>query len=282
MKDIVISKPICVVDCNFIQSCRGDSDDVPASWDCLLISSVFGELATKDERERSFLFSRFTEWARRNANRLWIARDWMALLNSHEGSPRNARRIRLRDLVCPANTKKMRQYASHPDNKWQAPLSIPAVREWLDNADKGRALFVSFTDACRKFVGSQGGRPSEKLPHAPEAIRDYVQRFNIANAVVHRSGKGRYGDRCWRKHLQSFPDRLLIARRARLELYYAIRRSLGDSRKFENNWDDIHYAIAASYTGHIATHDQGLIRACEILSPGIRRFPRDSIDQDTA
>ena len=95
------------------------------------------------------------------------------------------------------------------------------------------------------------------------------------------SGRGPYSDWRWRRHLECFPDRLLIGKRARLDLYYAIRRSLGDSKKFENNWDDMHYAITASYTGHLATHDAGLVRAAEIIAPNLRVFPAPTWIEET-
>lgn len=155
-----------------------------------------------------------------------------------------------------------------------APLEIPAVQDWLSHAAQGREAFVSFADDCRDFIRQQKGRPSEKIPHTKEAIRDYVRQYDVSSLIVHRGGRGPYGDWRWRRHFGCFPDRLLIARRVRLDFYYAIRRASGDSKKFENNWDDIHYAIAASYTGHLAPHDSGLATAAEIIAPGLRMFPR--------
>jgi hypothetical protein len=272
MSKLRITKPIAVVDCNFIQRCRGGEDDVPAGLDCLLTAGVFAELAMKDVHERDFLFKRFTAWTRRNADRLWMARDLIQVRDKMEPSPDRVRRIRAHDLISPPHTRIIREVARDSEVYWQAPLEIPAVKEWLTDAEAGRAAFVSFADDCRDFIAAQAGRPSEKIPHTHDAIRNYVRQYNVANLVIHRSGQGRYGDWRWRRHLERFPDRLLIAKRARLDFYFALRRSLGDSRKFENNWDDIHYAISASYTGHLATHDAGLARAAEILAPGLRIY----------
>jgi hypothetical protein len=273
MGSLRIDKPICVVDCNFIQTCRGEAEDVPSHWDCLLISSVFSELASKEESERAFLFARFTSWVRRNKNRLWMARQWPDLLKAHETSPHTVRRIRLADFVSKGVTEKLRKYAADPNVEWSASTQTPEISRWLQDVASGRDSFLSLADECKRFIEGQAGKPSTKSPQTPEAIREYVQQFNIADAIVHRGGEGPYGDRCWRRHLDEFPDRLLIGRYARLQLYYLIRRTLGDSRKFENNWDDMFYAIAASYSGHIATHDKRLIKACNILSPGVRVFP---------
>jgi len=48
-----------------------------------------------------------------------------------------------------------------------------------------------------------------------------------------------------------------------------MRRALGDTRKFENNWDDAQYGFLASYTGHLATGDKGLIKMVGLVFPGI-------------
>lgn len=108
MGSLKISKPLAVVDCNFIQRCSGDADDVPRSWDCLLIAAVFAELSIKLEHEREFLLGKFTAWMRRNANRLWIARDFIDLLETMERGPDRVKQIRLRHLVCPSRTRFVR------------------------------------------------------------------------------------------------------------------------------------------------------------------------------
>lgn len=276
MDRLKITRPIAVVDCNFIQRCRGEMDDVPSCWDCLLTSGVFAELALKEENEREFLLSKFSNWTRRNVERIWIAHDLNELRNSMEPTPDKVRQIRLRHLLSESRTRFVRRAARDAGMFWRAPLDSPEVKDWLSHAARGREIFVSFADRCREFIMGQDGRPCEKIPHTKSDIRSFVRGLDMASLVVHPAGRGEYGDWRWRRHLTVFPDRLLIARRVRLDLYYAIRRSLGDSRKFENNWDDIHYAIAASYTGHLATHDGGLATAAEILAPGLRVFPNRS------
>src|SRR5438105_53307 len=109
MNTLKIHKPVAVVDCNFIQRCRGEEDDVPQSWDCLLISSVFSELAIKPDQERTFLLSKFTSWTRRNVDRLWIAQDFNDLRSAMEPSPDRVKQIRLRHLVSPSRTHLVRR-----------------------------------------------------------------------------------------------------------------------------------------------------------------------------
>ena len=41
----------------------------------------------------------------------------------------------------------------------------------------------------------------------------------------------------------------------------------GSGHTFENDYDDAHYAFLASYTGHLATYDQGLMRLVGAIFP---------------
>jgi hypothetical protein len=274
--DLKITRPLAVVDCNFIQRCQGADDDVPCAWDCLLTGSVFLELASKDGKERDFLFAKFTNWTRRNADRLWLARDFNDLHRAMEPRYDAVRQIRVWHLIAKKETTELRRYAKDKATNWTAPLENEGVQKWLVHASNSRNSFVEFTGEARDVVQAQPGRPSEKIPHTPQAIRHFVRSYDISKLIVHRDKYAFYGDWRWRRLLSAFPDKLLIARTARLDLYYAIRRALGDSKKFENNWDDKHYALCASYTGHLVTHDAGLRTAAEIIAPGIRLFPRDA------
>jgi hypothetical protein len=270
MKALKITRPLAVVDCNFIQGCRNEQNDVPAHFDCLIIPQLFQELLSKPESERDFLLTRFTTWTRRNIDRLWVMHDWGELIPTMEATPERVRRIRLRHILSHFRTRIFRKYIRDENFRLHLPESNPEFHHWVKEDAKGRRDFVAFTDECRAFGESLPGRPKDKFPHTPEGIRQEIQNLNIADFIIHRSGNGEYGDWRWRRHFQGFPDRLFIARFARLNIYYAYRRSLGDRRKFENNWDDMYYALAASYTGHIATSDNGLITATGIIAPGMR------------
>src|SRR5687767_6703100 len=87
MARLKFPKPVAVVDCNFIQGCRGESDDVPRAWDCLIIPNLLAELATKTESDRNFLFGRLSKWIQRNGVRLWMSRGLGELEKKRESAP---------------------------------------------------------------------------------------------------------------------------------------------------------------------------------------------------
>jgi hypothetical protein len=273
-------RPLAIVDCNFIQGCRGEEDDVPQHWDCLVVTPVFAEFANKREHERVFLGARFARWLRRNAHRLWMGREWLELYEM-QSDINHVRHIHSRDLVDFQRTRLLRRGAANCADDWLAAPLQPTVQQWLDNGDVNRNRFMNLTNEARDYVKALEGSLANNLPQTPDAIRAYVQGENMADYVISKSGNGPIRDWRWRRYLEGFPDRLIVAKFARLQLYYSIRRTLGDARKFENNYEDMHYAIAASYTGHIATSDTRLIRACELLAPGVRvfRLHHDSHEQ---
>lgn len=269
MGKLEVNCSLAVVDCNFIQKCGGEGDDVPPHLDCLIITPVFAELAGKGDHERAFLGARFVRWLRRNVDRVWMGREWLDLYDL-QSDLNHMRYIHMRDMVDSKNTRLLRKAVQNSAEDWLAAPLAPAIGQWLTSSESKRSSFVNLTDQMRSYITSQEGALREKIPQTPDAIKEYIQRENMADYVISRSGKGPIHDWRWRRHLEGFPDRLIVAKLARLELYYGIRRTLGDTRKFENNYEDMHYAIAASYTGHIATSDERLIRVCELLAPGLR------------
>lgn len=68
----------------------------------------------------------------------------------------------------------------------------------------------------------------------------------------------------------SDPNRIALIRWSRFVAWYCLRRAEGLRVKFENNFDDAHYGLLASYTGHLGTDDKGLVEAATTIFPGIR------------
>ena len=74
----------------------------------------------------------------------------------------------------------------------------------------------------------------------------------------------------WRRYLNDDPNRFAIIRWARFLAWYCVKRAEGQTNKFENNFDDIHYGLLASYTGHLGTNDKGLAEATLAIFPKMR------------
>jgi len=154
MGKLKLRKPLAVVDCNFIQRCSSEHNDVPAHFDCLLIAPLFRELLSKKAEEREFLFNRFIEWTRRNVDRLWMMRELDDIRTELEGSTERVKRIHSYDLLSPFQTRILRRYVRDPNFRWSPSHSRPSVEKWLQEGTSACQDFVGFTDECRAFAES--------------------------------------------------------------------------------------------------------------------------------
>ena len=72
----------------------------------------------------------------------------------------------------------------------------------------------------------------------------------------------------WRAELARWPDLKAAGRWARLLIWFYLIRSIkpeGNAHKFENRWDDAHYAFLSSYAGAIVTKDREIKDAVEAV-----------------
>jgi hypothetical protein len=53
-------------------------------------------------------------------------------------------------------------------------------------------------------------------------------------------------------------------------VWYCLKCAEGQTFKYENNFDDAHYGLLASYAGHLGTDDKGLAEAAAAIFPGLR------------
>ena len=74
----------------------------------------------------------------------------------------------------------------------------------------------------------------------------------------------------WRPLAVADPNLIALIRWARFVAWYCVRRAEGQQNKYENNFDDAHYGLLGSYTGHLGTHDKGLAEATTSIFPGVR------------
>jgi hypothetical protein len=77
----------------------------------------------------------------------------------------------------------------------------------------------------------------------------------------------------WNTRIASNPNQYAVARFAMLLFWYLLEPSK-DPRG--NNFDDFHYAFLGSFTGYLATGDEGLTDAVAQLFPGVRVFDLNS------
>ena len=215
----------------------------------------------------------FLRWVRRFPERVYVAGYWWDLINA-EGSCN--RKARMEDVIRCGLTKKLRQIVqAEPLPDWSA--GAKELAGWSDHGySVGRKQFLQLASLFRQWIDQD--KPDFWAPMARGAatdeermrfVRDPDQSAVIAPIWLEWMGYdgGRYRSEPWQRQLKAFPDRCAAGRWARLILWYFVKWAVGETSKFKNNWDDMHYALVASYTGHLATHDKGLAEAMAVVFP---------------
>ena len=102
----------------------------------------------------------------------------------------------------------------------------------------------------------------------PEKIGAAIRDIDFSQALLNIAPSGQCGS-FWRKAVREAPDRLILARTARVKFYYYVVGAIKPS-DILNNCDDMQYAVLASYTGHLATNDNGVKGCMAALFPKVR------------
>lgn len=132
----------------------------------------------------------------------------------------------------------------------------------------------SFVEMATKFgprlVENQPGHLRElsrgKEFHARQVIEAREEMISLAAHV-----DPCYSTPKWKAVLREFPDRSAVGKWLRLVWWYTMHRAGAPGERIErygNNFDDLHYAFAALYTGRIWTSDTGLRKAVLAVSGG--------------
>jgi hypothetical protein len=258
-----ITRPLCVVDWNSIQE-NSDNADVPAEYGLLIPDMILSEIAGKsDEKKRAGHARQFGRWASRNANRLWIGRYWNDV-SQQQRPPTTI--ITLEHLIHPEMTAAVRRLAADPFTDWATAIEQLRGATGEEEYERRRQQFIGWCDELRNLAvekektnGSSDTEVEEWIQN-PSLAADYVKNFFTTSFPAQE----------WREYLARFPDDLAIGVWARIIAYYQYRRAVGDKDKFENNWDDAHYAFLARFTGYIATDDKRLIRLCRLIWPDVK------------
>lgn len=215
----------------------------------------------------------FPKWYRERGDQIWIAYEWLELLDK-ETQPRS-RTVGLawRDDWL---SRKVRLSAKVPSDSW-APL-FDQFQNSTERAsyEQARASFVAM---CKNFANRSHTfldestlkriRSDDFVAAATELIREPVwggiwpRKFRKIKNRDYRSER-------WVKALEQFPDTLAFGRMSRILCWYGLTYAAGSTRKFENNHEDSAYAFTASYTGFLATDDRRLIDLVSAVFPWVQ------------
>lgn len=225
---------------------------VPADAEIVIPDVFFFELAQKKPLKEGPVFD---AWVRKHADRLWVARFMRELEKEERASNQPVGQDRIIDLEA---TRKLRSSPKAGGFLWHN-----AITE--DEDERRRAQFVGFCEQFSDLVNAEDPEWKTKFPDQAAQV-DWIRNYNGIGEGV-RLYNEQFRQPRWESVLKTFPDSLAVCRMARLMMWYALCFSLGKTRDFGNNFEDLEYALTASYVGRIATTDRGMKDAINAVFP---------------
>jgi hypothetical protein len=254
--------PIIVLDWNLIQTMPA-SKEIPPHFQCVIPAQAIHEIATKESGSNEAALRKFVQWGSRNVGRLWIGRLPEYLFEQQMRS--KGKRLRMYDVIEPTQTRIWRRALRSPQVDWAKSLAHLKNSPPINLRNHQIAELVRFSDAIKDAWKK---RPLKRLPQ-PTEKGEWIRLPQFATDLVEYVLSSRWRKE-WRRYLDDDANRFAIIRWARFLAWYCVKRAEGQTKKFENNFDDIHYGLLASYTGHLGTNDKGLQEATVAIFPGLR------------
>jgi hypothetical protein len=254
--------PTLVLDWNLIQSMPA-SQDIPDRFQCVVPAHVLHEIATKEDGRDKAAMRKFFQWGSRNVHRFWIGRLTKDLFQRQVRA--TGKRLTMRDVVEPRQTRLWRRALQSSQVDLQQVLAkikdSPPVKLRNHQIDE----LVRFSDAITVVWGK---RPQKRIPR-PSEKGEWVRLPQLATDLV-ETRFFKWWRKEWRRYVNEDPHRFAVIRWARFLAWYFVKRAEGQTHRFANNFDDIHYGLLASYTGHLGTDDRGLEEATLAIFPSLR------------
>ena len=251
---------LVVLDMSVIQGTGRNSD--PAGGDDILIPDrALRELAAKPFDEAAIIIGKIIYWSKIRNGHLFIGAHPQDLFRKQarsDGTP-----LVQDDIVHLPSTERFNTLDLSSD---------AALRRFLQNANNGAGAtwiadqnekIMQLCDAFKQFAAEM------TLP-TPEAWHEYL---SIPDMVCFAQSKaGDYWCPHWVKHLESDEHCIALIRWLKLIGRYCLLRARGQERGFgdRNNFDDLEYALLASYTESLKSRDKGQILAARSLFPWVR------------
>lgn len=256
----VLENPAVVLDWNVLQKMPADGD-VLSHYQCIVPDQAFHEIAKKPLEEGKPLIRKFGRWASRNVDRLWVGRTPEDLFEKQLKA--DGRRLGAGDVVHPQFTRGLRAVASDPNYDWGASLSDVRTGEHVENRKQQIEKLVRLCSAIAELWKEQ----PKRVPRQEEVGGWLREAHRVTDLVETFFGKVWRPE--WRQQVASDPNRFAVIRWARFVAWSCVKRAAGQTVKYENNFDDAHYALLGSFTGHLGTDDRKLGEAAMSIFPGI-------------
>lgn len=254
-----------MIDWNVIQS-HTNAGSLPASGQLVLSDQAFHEIVGKDDEEsRGSYLAKLPRYFQGQVARVWMGMNWVCLLSA---SRKEARKLGALDMLHREYTGVLRRALTDPAIEWRSLWRDAMNGRAYEIGRESKEWFMGLVGALDKWQTATGAtRPSND----EEARAITEDSGEVRTCVKAFMGKWRVPSQDAR--ISASVDSLPVSRFARILMWYLLSRMCGARQKFENNADDAHYLLLASYTGHLATHDKALRNAARNLFPNMRLWP---------
>lgn len=135
----------------------------------------------------------------------------------------------------------------------------------LSAVGRRREQIAALVELCTAVSEEWKGQTPKRIPRADERS-EWIRRPDLVTDLVERY----FGPRWradWSPRVLADPNRFAVVRWARFIAWYCVLRAEGQTKKYENNFDDAHYGLLASYTGTLGSNDRGLNDAFTAIFP---------------
>jgi hypothetical protein len=260
LKPIWETKPVVVADWSWLRARNCNQLSNRVAW--MVPEVVFREVTSSDDPERDL--RKLRRIIIENHERLLLGRYWSEISLREDSTEV---RSRTEHLVHPEMTLVLRALASQSESEWLEGLD-ERLRHGRDLDYEARRQILLLTSEQFAAWIHEREPDWERSLSTPERRRDWIRQPDHPVEWVARETPRMNTDE-WKTALCQFPDQLAAGRWARSLIWTCLRRSIGWTRRLENDWDDAHYAFLASYTGQFATKDRGLAEMVQAVFPSV-------------
>lgn len=202
-------------------------------------------------------------WLKLRGDQVWLARDW-ATLEEMECSPD----IHIGHLgwLDDEGSKALRLGKDTTSEQW-----LKSFREFESSigrqrVEDGKKVFLKCCEKIGYVIRTNDPEIISQVKSS-QCWRKEVVRLVRKPIMGHLLGlmEPKYGTKDWNNALARYPDKLAIGRMSRIMCWYSILQAAGIRSLQSNDFEDIAYAHAASYTGFLATEDRNLTEMVTVV-----------------
>ena len=259
---------LVVLDVNVLAFSRPEDWLLPTDH-VLLPHAMAYEIATSDKGPR--ISQGFAPWYRQHSKTIWVAHDAGELIDM-EHNPTSS--VSGEEYIDHPLTDALRIASQNPEEITFRLHEIPKSEIGHQYA-QGKQDFVNLCLGFRQNLRRDRPDDWEKIKAEGRDLgKMVVKMVQDPEAIVRMTRKDtpslkKYKTADWEQALTIFPDKMAIGRWLRVLYWYTIISAGKSDKEVEkgNDFDDAHYAFLSSYSGFIATRDQGLKDCISALFP---------------